>query len=119
MRRRTLLQAAPAMLAAPRLAGVQPVPEGDEEIAYLGPATSSDTWERLVAAVRRLVQQWPEHHQDLPPLGASLEHVFKERTTDVPELALWLGGRGGGRLWVRWYKISSEMDAGTWIVAVM
>jgi hypothetical protein len=103
------------LLGAPRLAGVQPVPQGHQEIAYLGPATSADTWERLVAAVRRLVEQWPEHHQDLPRLDAFLDHVFKERTTDVPELALWLGGRTDAKLWLRWYKLSSEMDASTWV----
>jgi hypothetical protein len=103
------------LLGAPRLAGVQPVPAGHQEIAWIGPATSGDAWERLVAAVRRLREQWPEHHPKLPRLDADLDHVFTERTTDVPELALWVAGREDAKLWIRWYKTGSEIDAPTWI----
>jgi hypothetical protein len=101
-------------LFGPLPAGVRPVPQGWQEIAYLSPATSTDSWERFVAAVRFLQGQWPEEHPELPPLGADLEHVFPERTTDVPELSLWLG-QDSRRLVVRWYKTSSEVDPASWI----
>jgi hypothetical protein len=101
-------------LFGPPPAGVRPVPQGWQEIAYLSPATSTDSWERFVAAVAFLQAQWPKEHPDLPPLGADLEHVFPERTIDVPELSLWLG-KDGPRLLVRWYKTSSEVDTAGWI----
>jgi hypothetical protein len=103
------------LLGAARLAEVQPVPTGHAEIAWISAATSGDAWERLVAAVRRLRERWAEHHPEGPSLDADLDHVFSERTTDVPELALWLGGREDAKLWIRWYKTGSEIDAPTWI----
>jgi hypothetical protein len=98
-----------------RPGGVRPLHPGDQEVAWIGPATSGDAWERLVAAVRSIQEQWSKRHPELPPLGVELEHVFTERTTDVPELALRLGGRGHPALWIRWYKTSSEIEAPAWL----
>jgi len=99
-------------------ANVRAVPPGHQEIAWIGPATSGDTWERLVAAVRRLQDHWSLRHADLPPLHADLDHVFTERTTDVPELALRLRDADAPALWIRWYKTSSELDARAWLEAL-
>jgi hypothetical protein len=98
----------------PGLAGVRPVKPGDQEIAWIGPPTSGDTWERLVAAVQRLQEQWPRQHPEGAPLEVGLEHVFTERTTDVPELSLRVGGSGPA-LWIRWYKTSSEVNDRAWL----
>lgn len=94
--------------------GVQPVPEGWQEIAFLNPATSADNWERLVAAVRFLQASAAQQSSDDLPVQLDLEHVFTERTTDVPEVSLGCTA-AGPRLVVRWYKISSEMDISRWI----
>jgi hypothetical protein len=102
-------------LLGPPEGGARPVPDGCQEIACLSPATSADAWERLVAAVRFLQAQWAKEHPDLPRLDVDLEHVFTERTTDVPEFSLGLGGPGGARLLFRWYKTSSEIDTAGWI----
>jgi hypothetical protein len=103
------------LFGGPARAGVQMVPAGHQEIAWISPAASGDSWERLVAAVRRLQEHWPQFHPDLPRLRADLDHVFKDRTTDVPELALWLDGGEDAKLWIRWYKTSSENDDAAWV----
>ena len=104
-----------ALVGVPAAAAARPVPEGCQEVACIVPASSADTWERLVAAVRLLQAQWPKEHPRLPRLDADLEHVFTERTTDMPELSLGLGEPGGPRLLFRWYKTSSEIDTAGWI----
>ncbi len=108
------------VLGRPRLGEVKEVPAGHQEIAMIAPATSDEPWERLVAAARFLVQQWPRIAPDsgltaTPPLEASFERAFLELTADVPEIGLYFRGREQATLWVRWYKVSSEIDGRSWI----
>ena len=55
--------------------------KGDQEVAWLNPATSAVTWERFVAATRRFVAD--RHNFILDDSDA-----FPRQTTAVPELAL-------------------------------
>ncbi len=96
------------------LAEVKAVPAGHQEIALLAPATSNDAWERLVAAVALLEKEWPSAHPGSPRLRASFDQAFLPLTADVPEIGLRLEG-GDAVLWIRWYKLSSEIDGARWI----
>src|SRR5262245_5741228 len=99
------------LLGAPGAAQVREVPAGHQEIAFLVPAPSVDPWERLVAALDALHRNWPRDYPEAPPLRIRKDKAFVELTADVAELALGLEGLDGARLWLRWYKLSSENSA--------
>lgn len=90
---------------------VRPVPPGDQEIAWIAPATSGDTWERLVKALRLLTRTWPEAHDGA--LEIDTTRAFLPLTADVPEVGLRFPG--SSTLWVRWYKISGANDLVHWV----
>ncbi|MBM4067477.1 MAG: hypothetical protein FJ271_00825 [Planctomycetes bacterium] len=98
-----------------RMGEVKVVPTGHQEIALIAPATSDEAWERLVAAASYLVREWPRIAPASPPLQVVLDQAFLKHTAGVPEFGLRLEGGEQGTLWVRWYKLSSEMDAAAWI----
>src|SRR5436190_19091215 len=85
------------------------VPAGHAEIAVFMPATSGDTWERLVAAADALTAEWPKLGRG-PALRVEKARAFAGLTADVAEVALWFDGAEEAKLWVRWYKLSSEHD---------
>jgi hypothetical protein len=103
------------VLGLPTLADVKPVPSGHQEVAWLAPATSDEAWERLVAGVRYLIKEWPKWFPETPPLQANFERAFLDPTADIPEVGLTLTGAGQGTLWLRWYKISSEIGSKVWL----
>jgi hypothetical protein len=82
------------------------VPHGDQEIAYIFPATSGSSWERFVAAVQRVKKRWPS-------LIVDDHHAFPEQSAGVPEVVLSFPGTG--RLRIRWYKMTSEAGIDKWI----
>src|SRR5262245_57442351 len=90
--------------AATQLA--MPVPPGDQEIAWIQPATSGSTWQRLLAGIERVRKDWPA-------LRVDERNAFPEQTTAVPEIGLSLQGVPG-TLWIRWYKMSSEAGIVKW-----
>jgi len=94
---------------------VKPVSAGQQEIAWLMPATSGTNWERLVAAAIHLREQWPKIYPHSPRLLASFDNAFPKLTAEVPELAIYLEGREHEKLWIRWYKLSSNLDIDAWI----
>jgi hypothetical protein len=91
----------------------RPVPAGDQEIAWLNPATGGVPWERFVAAVYRLQADRP----DLAVAIAPDANPFPPRTTDVPELAISVRGRPS-RLWFRWYKLTGDLGHRQWVEAL-
>lgn len=99
---------------APGQAQVRPVPPGHQEIAWIAPATSGDAWERLVAALKLLQQDWPKLQSGA--LELDLDRAFLDLTAEVPEIGLRLGPGDAGKLWVRWYKLSGDTDSRQWIV---
>ena len=103
------------VLGLPALAEVKSVPAGHQEIAWLAPATSDEAWERLVAGVRYLIQQWPTLVPNTPPLEANFERAFLDPTADIPEVGLYFQGRQKAVLWLRWYKLSSEIGSRLWL----
>jgi hypothetical protein len=98
------------VFGAPGGAQAQSVPRGDQEVAWINPATGGTGWQRFVTAVRRVRDDWP---------GLQLEdaNAFPEQTTAVPEIALSLDGCPG-KLWVRWYKLTSDTGVEQWVEAL-
>lgn len=94
------------LLGNTALAQVQEVPKGDQEIAWINGATGGATWERFVAGVRRLQQRWPQ-------LQVDTSNAFPEQTTAVPQVRLGVGT--GGKLWIRWYKLTSDLPVEKWV----
>src|SRR6267378_923663 len=70
----------------------RPVPPGHQEIVFLAPATSADTWERLVAAVDALCRESQQAGKGKAKLFLDKKRAFVELTADVPEVALWAEG---------------------------
>lgn len=102
------------LLGSPSAGEAKAVPAGHQEIAILLPATSSE-WERLVAALDCLQRDWSSLQPGTPKLRVTKDRAFVELTADVPELAVWLDGHADARLWIRWYKLSSDVDARQWV----
>jgi hypothetical protein len=87
----------------------------DQEIALIEPATSTDDWGRLVTAIQLLQLDWPKVNANLSVLNVDLEGAFPPLTADVPEISFSFGGSSQGKLCLRWYKISAENDAASWV----
>ncbi|HEV3142595.1 MAG TPA: hypothetical protein VGZ47_01795, partial [Gemmataceae bacterium] len=86
------------------------VPAGDQEIAWFHTTTNSATWERFVTGVHYAVRQEPRLHVDD-------SRAFLDQTTAVPEIVLsWQGS--DHRLFIRWYKQSSQMKVDDWVRAL-
>lgn len=105
-------------------APVRAVPPGSRELAWIAPATSGETWERLVAALKQLQRDWPTLH-DGAVLDIDVDRAFLALTADIPEIGIRLRGSGGANsgqagstLWIRWYKLSGENDSGQWIASL-
>src|SRR5262249_39150596 len=98
----------------PATSQVQDVPDGDQEIAWIQPASSISDWGLFVARVELLVQSPPA---GWPTLRIDRTNAFPERTSAVPEIALWFEGQPH-KLWIRWYKLSSETGVKEWLTAL-
>jgi hypothetical protein len=83
-----------------------PVADEDREIAWLSSATSATAWQRFVQAVVAVTGAEPG------------PETFPKLTTDVPEIAVPLEGQGG-KLRIRWYKLTSEWDTKYWVEALV
>jgi hypothetical protein len=93
---------------------VKPLEEGDQEIAFIEPATSTDDWGRLITAVQLLEHNWTKVNPTLPSLKVSLDGAFPPLSAAVPEIVFSFGNTGS-KLRLRWYKISGEHDAPSWV----
>src|SRR5438045_8349185 len=85
--------------AAPAADIAQPVPAGDQEIAWLHPATNGAVWERFVTGLHFIEKQRTD-------LGLTVDDsaAFPEQTSATPAVALRVRG-APGTLWLRWYKL--------------
>ena len=66
-----------AVSSVPGQAIPKSLQRGDQEVAWLNPATSAVNWERFVAAARRF-------HADRPDLILDDSNAFPNQTTAVP-----------------------------------
>lgn len=93
---------------------VKTLEDGDQEIAFIEPATSTDDWGRLITAAQLLEHNWTKVNPSLARLKVSLDGAFPPLTAAVPELAFAFEGTKS-KLRLRWYKISGEHDAASWV----
>lgn len=105
--------AAVAMLVAYALlnSSRDSLPEDDQEIAWIYPATSGVTWDQFVRGVRRY-----EEGVEGQAVGLRVDYrrAYPEQTSAVPELVLSRNG-SDDRLHIRWYKLTSETDVAYWV----
>lgn len=88
-------------------ARARPVPKGDQEIAYIQAATSGSSWDRFLAGIRRLKEEFPD-------LEIDETNAYPDQTAVVPEIALSFKGCPS-KLWIRWYKMTSEAGIRDWV----
>ena len=87
---------------------------GDQEIAWIYPATSTTSWERFVAAVKRASERLQDRCPGLQVDDRSMSATIG--STGVPEIVLrWPGRRGPRRLLFRWYKLTSAWGPEAWV----
>ena len=96
-----------ASVAEPR-----PVPDGDQEIAWLHIPTSGDSWENFVWGMKRA-------EMSAAPTGLRVDDsgAFPSSTTAVPEIVLSRDGFAG-KLRVRWYKVTNDAPNAAWVKAL-
>ena len=94
---------------------VKALDDDDQEIALIEPATNIDDWGRLVTALRLIERDWRSINPALPGLRVELDGAFPRLTADVPEIVIGLAETPGRHLRLRWYKISGEHDADSWV----
>jgi hypothetical protein len=90
-----------------------PVPDGDQEIAWLHNPTSFESWENFVWGLKRA-----ETAADGPEgLVVDDSAAYPDRTTAVPEIVVRRKGFAGN-LRVRWYKVTDEATQEGWVNAL-
>ncbi len=95
----------------------QPVEKGDQEIVWLYAATNAAPWERFVTAIKTAKHRLEADHPELA-LQVDDQNAFPPQTTAVPELSLAVRGIKG-RLWFRWYKLTSDLKTQDWVRALL
>ena len=88
---------------------VAAVPPGDQEVAWLHPATTPYTWERFVAGLQFLARRQPT-------LGLTVDvhDAFPAATTTMASVGLRRTGFSG-TLWIRWYKLTGQQGQSAWL----
>lgn len=94
---------------------VKPLSEGEQEIALIELATSTDDWSRIVTAAQLLERNWSTVNPTLPRLNVALNDAFPQLTAAVPEIVFSFGTSPKQNVRLRWYKISGEHDAASWV----
>lgn len=84
-------------------ARVAVIPNGDQEAAWLHPATNIATWERFVAGLR-----------ELPHVTVDDSAAFPEDSMKLPVVGLSKPGVPG-TLWIRWYKLTGQRSIEMWV----
>jgi hypothetical protein len=84
-----------------------PVPDGDQEVAWINAATSDAAWERFVVGVHRAAR-------DDPTLEVDDTGAYPQQAAAVPEVVV--GRRQvAGKLRLRWYPLTSELNSEGWV----
>lgn len=110
----TLLIFLPNLRATRVVARPRPVPEGDQEIAWLNTPTAFEAWENFVWGVKRA-----EMGGDGGPDGLDVDDsgAFPTKTTAVPELVVRRQGFLGA-VRVRWYRMTEGATQEDWVRAL-
>jgi hypothetical protein len=91
-----------------------PVPDGDQELAWLHNPTSFESWDNFVWAMKRAEMAL---NGGPPDLEVDDAEAFPSRTTAVPELIVRRKGYAGS-LRIRWYKVTDEATQEAWVNAL-
>ena len=76
---------------------------GDQEAAWLHPATNIATWERFVAGLK-----------EVPDITLDDSAAFPEDSMKLPVVGLRKAGVPG-TLWIRWYKLTAQRTIERWV----
>lgn len=87
-----------------RAAAPIPVETGEQEIAWLHPATSPEAWRRFVDGIQ----------SELGNKAQVDEKTFPDQTAAIPELRIRLPG-ARDQLILRWYKLTSDLNTAYWV----
>jgi hypothetical protein len=79
------------------------IAEGDQEIAWLHPATTATTWERFVAGLNELAD-----------VEVDDSAAFPEESMKQPVVRISKAGHKGS-LWIRWYKLTGLRTTEVWV----
>lgn len=79
------------------------IPPGDQEVAWLHPATNFATWERFVVGLK-----------ELPDVVVDESAAFPEDSMKLPVVGLSKPGYSG-TLWIRWYKLTGLRTIEKWV----
>lgn len=82
---------------------VASIPTGDQEVAWLHPATNISTWERFVAGLK-----------ELPDVTIDESAAFPDDSMKLPVVGLSKPGCQG-TLWIRWYKLTGLRTIEKWV----
>jgi hypothetical protein len=86
---------------------------GEQEIAWIYPATGTTQWERFVAAVKRTRDQLESSY---PGLRVDEQSTPAAASAGVPEVVLVRPHQGQTRRLVfRWYKLTSDWSTEAWV----
>jgi hypothetical protein len=96
------------------VAELRPVPNGDQEIAWLHNPTSFESWDNFVWGVKRA-----EMDESGKPSGLEVDDTaaFPHRTTAIPEIVIRKPGYDGS-LRIRWYKVTDVATQEAWVSAL-
>ncbi|MEZ6141195.1 MAG: hypothetical protein R3B84_11550 [Zavarzinella sp.] len=97
-------------LVETNVAQVAEVPPGDVEIAWFHTSTNAANWERFVAGIVQARRQHPEMEVDD-------SRAFLRQTASIPEVVIRWKDKPG-KIYIRWYKLSSESTLQYWISAL-
>lgn len=76
---------------------------GDQEVAWLHPATNIATWERFVAGLREITS-----------VSVDDSAAFPNDSMKLPVVGLRKPGIAG-TLWIRWYKLTGQRSIDLWV----
>lgn len=82
---------------------VAAIASGDQEVAWLHPATTIATWERFVAGLK-----------EVPDITLDDSAAFPEDSMKLPVVGLRKAGIPG-TLWIRWYKLTGQRTIERWV----
>ncbi|MFO0815402.1 MAG: hypothetical protein U0796_19475 [Gemmatales bacterium] len=89
-----------ATMTTVSVAAIKP---GDQEAAWLHPATNIATWERFVAGLK-----------ELPDVSIDDTAAFPEDSMKLPVVGIQYPGNAR-TLWIRWYKLTGQRNIEQWV----
>ena len=90
---------------------------GDQEVVWLYPATNAAPWERFVSAIALAKNGSSREGGDIE-FDVDDHNAFPDQTTAIAEVAV-RPRRSQGKIWFRWYKITSDLKTPDWVESLL